>query len=148
VVHTETTILIAAEPASIYPLAAAVERWPELLPHYRWVRILRAEGPCRLVEMAARRDRIPVRWWAEQRLDPETPRIRFKHVRGATAGMEVEWTFESAADGTLVRVAHDLHPRSPVSRFVAEHIIGPYFIENIAGKTLRCIKQLAESGGC
>ena len=142
--HTETKILIAAEPTAIYPFAAAVERWPELLPHYRWVRILSADGDRRLVEMAARRDRIPVRWWAEQRLEPHVPRITFRHVRGITAGMDVEWSFEPADGGTLVRISHDLRPRWPLGPVIAQHLIGPFFIEDIAGKTLRCIKQLVE----
>ncbi len=146
--HTETMMLMSAEPVAIYALAAAVENWPEHLPHYRWVRVLRSDGDCRLVEMAARRDRIPVRWWAEQRLDPQTPRITFKHVRGLTAGMDVEWSFEEVSGGTLVRIAHDLQSRSPLGRLIAQCIIRPFFIENIAGKTLGCIKQLAESRQC
>src|SRR2546430_5718103 len=107
-------MLMSAAPAAIYALAAAVENWPELLPHYRWVRVLRSDGDWRLVEMAARRDRIPVRWWAEQRLDLQTPRITFRHVRGATTGMDVAWSFEQANGGTLVRIIHDLQPRSPL----------------------------------
>src|SRR4051812_33818559 len=101
--HTEASIEMAADAPRIYPLAAGIERWPELLPHYRWVRVLRADGPTRLVEMAAQRNGFPVRWWAEQRLDPETPCITFRHVRGVTRGMDVAWLFEPVAGGTLVR---------------------------------------------
>ena len=135
-----------AAPSVIYPLAAAVERWPQILPHYRWVRVLRDDGRRRLVEMAARRDGIPVRWWAEQTLYPEAPRITFKHVRGVTAGMDVAWSFERKDHTTLVRITHDLDLRWPLGSLLADHIIGPLFVENIAGKTLRRIKQLAETG--
>ena len=106
--HTESAILIHAGPDVVYQLAAAVERWPSILPHYRWVRVLRDDGPTRLVEMAASRDGIPVHWWAEQELFPEVPRIAFRHVGGITRGMEVEWTFSSGPDGTLARIRHDL----------------------------------------
>jgi ribosome-associated toxin RatA of RatAB toxin-antitoxin module len=144
--HTENSILIRADAAAIYALAAAVERWPALLPHYRRVRVLAKDGPRRLVEMAARRDVIPVRWQAEQICDPATPRIAFRHVRGVTTGMEVEWRFTPDADGTRVSIHHDLRLGWPlVGGLVADHIIGPLFVANIAGKTLHCIKALAEA---
>lgn len=145
--HTENSILIHAEPAVVYGLAAAVERWPELLPHYRWVKVLSEDGNRRLVEMAARRDVIPVRWWAVQERFPDVPRITFRHVRGITRGMEVEWRFEPAPDGVLVTIRHDLTLGWPlVGELVADRIIGPRFVASIAGKTLRRIKQLAEAG--
>lgn len=143
--HTATSILMYAGPQRIYSLAAAVERWPELLPHYRRVRILRDDGERRLVEMAAHRDGIPVRWWAEQMLFPEEPRITFRHVRGVTAGMDVEWSFNIVEAGTLVRIEHDFKPGWPLGSVIADLIIGPLFIENIAGKTLRRIKRLVET---
>ena len=147
--HTENEILIQADAADVYELAAAVERWPQILPHYRWVKILEEEGGRRLVEMAALRDRIPVRWWAEQRLFPEIPRITFRHVGGVTKGMEVEWAFAPQGDGVVrVGILHDL-PRLAgwplVGSFAAERIVGPFFVSNIAGKTLRRIKELAEA---
>ena len=49
----ENEILITASPDIIFPLAAAVERWPELLPHYRWVRVLDRRDGRSLVSMAA-----------------------------------------------------------------------------------------------
>lgn len=147
--HTENEILIRAEAEKIYTLAAAVERWPQILPHYRWVRVLKDHGDRRLVEMAARRDRIPVRWRAEQRLFPDVPRITFRHVGGITKGMEVEWAF-TPLDGGVVRVSilHDL-PRLAgwplVGEVAADRIVGPLFVSNIAGKTLRRIKELTET---
>ena len=140
--HSENALFIRAPAQRIYELAARVERWPEILPHYRWVRVLSGEGRRRVVEMAARRDFIPVWWCAEQQLFPEEPRIAFRHVRGITRGMEVEWLFEPRDGGTLVRIRHEL--RFPIP-FVAEAVIGPYFVSNVAGKTLARIKELAEA---
>jgi ribosome-associated toxin RatA of RatAB toxin-antitoxin module len=145
-VHTENTIVIRADAAEVYGLAAAVERWPTLLPHYRRVKVLKEAGNRRLVEMAARRDRIPVRWRAEQELFPEVPRITFRHVGGITKGMEVEWTFTPVPDGVRVSILHDLRLRWPlIGGIVADRIIGPLFVADIAGKTLRRIKELAEA---
>lgn len=146
--HTENQIVILADPARVYRLAAEVERWPDLLPHYRWVRVLQSDGSGRrrVVEMAASRDGFPVRWTAEQACDPEAPRITFRHVRGVTTGMDVEWSFTPGPRGLLVRIDHDLWLRWPlVGGVVADRVIGPVFVANIAGKTLRRIKQLAEA---
>lgn len=143
--HTANEIVIQADATTVYELAAAVERWPEILPHYRWVRVLRDDGHERLVEMAARRDAIPVSWRAVQVREPAIPRIRFRHVGGVTKGMEVAWLFEPGPDGLTVRIVHEFDPPWPVvGALVADRIIGPLFVANIAGKTLRRIKELAE----
>jgi ribosome-associated toxin RatA of RatAB toxin-antitoxin module len=143
--NTSTELWMRASPETIYPLAAEVERWPELLPHYRWVRLLERSGDRKLVDMAASRDGIPVSWRALQTLLPEEPRIEFRHVGGITRGMEVAWTFRPQDGGTLVRIEHRLHLRWPVvGPWVADRIIGPHFVEHIARKTLRRIKLLAE----
>lgn len=143
---TETEIWMRAPVEAIFPLAAEVERWPELLPHYRWVRLLERDGNRKLVDMAASRDGIPVRWRALQVLHPQGHRITFRHVRGITRGMDVAWSFWPQDDGTLVRISHHLDLRWPVvGPWVADRIIGPQFIDNIARKTLRRIKQLVEA---
>ncbi len=148
--HIENEIFIRADMAQIYQLVAPVERWPEILPHYRWVRVLADDGDRRLVEMAARRDRIPVRWRAEQRLFPKEPRITFRHVGGFTKGMEVEWVFSLAEQGCVqVAILHDLPHLLGlplVGELAANRVVGPLFVKNIAGKTLRRIKELAEAG--
>jgi ribosome-associated toxin RatA of RatAB toxin-antitoxin module len=134
-----------APAATIYGLAAEVERWPELLPHYRWVTVLERDGNRKLVEMAAHRDGIPVRWQAVQELFPDVPRIAFTHVRGITRGMAVEWTFHEQGTGTLVRIDHELALGWPVvGSWVADHLIGRQFVATIAGETLRRIKEIAE----
>jgi ribosome-associated toxin RatA of RatAB toxin-antitoxin module len=143
--RTSTQLWMRAPARTIYRLASQVECWPEFLPHYRWVKVLERRGNARLVEMAASRDGIPVWWQAIQWLDPDVPRIRFRHVRGITKGMDVEWSFTDEGGGTLVRITHALDLRWPIiGAWIARRIIGPLFIENIAGKTLRHIRRLAE----
>jgi len=150
--HTRNEIFIRAEAAEVYGLAAPVERWPEILPHYRWVRVLEDDGEGRrLVEMAALRNFIPVRWRAEQLLFPNVPRIVFRHVGGVTKGMEVEWVFAPQGDGVVrVSILHDLERDLVgwplVGGVVADGVVGPFFVSNIAGKTLGRIKELAEAG--
>ena len=131
----------------IFPLAAEVERWPERLPHYRYVRRLPAENGERRFAMGARRGPIPVRWEAIQRPLPDEGRIEFTHTGGVTRGMEVAWRFEQAADGSQeVSIHHALELRWPlIGGWVARHVIGPKFIDAIAGRTLRRVKALAEA---
>jgi ribosome-associated toxin RatA of RatAB toxin-antitoxin module len=144
--HVENEILIAAPPDTIFRLAAAVERWPELLPHYRWVRVLERRGNQTLVQMAAHRDGLPVSWTSIVEPLPTEQRIRFRHVRGVTRGMAVEWRLEPLpTGGTRVSIGHEFTPRWPlIGGWVARQIIGEFFVRNIAGKTLRRFKALAE----
>ena len=132
----------------IFRLAAEVERWPEILPHYRYVRRLPADDGVRHFAMGARRGPIPVAWAATQRPMPTERRIEFHHTRGVTRGMEVAWRFEPAGDGWDVSIEHVLVlPWPLIGGAVAERVIGPQFIDAIAGRTLRTIKGLAEAGG-
>jgi ribosome-associated toxin RatA of RatAB toxin-antitoxin module len=145
--HTETAVRIRGAPDSIFRYAAQVEQWPRILPHYRGVRVLAAEGPARLVEMKARRGWIPIRWCARQTVLSETRRVRFTHVRGITRGMEVEWRLDPADGGEVaVSIVHDLRLRWPlIGPIVARAIIGPMFVEPTAKATLRHIKRLVEA---
>ncbi len=131
-------IVMNAPAQRIYQHACATERWPDILPHYRFVRILSGDQARRTVEMAARTPLgIPVRWRAEQINDPAKPQISFRHLGGWTRGMQVRWHFETQGAQTRVSIDHELH--SPLAP-----IIGAYFIDPIANRTLRCIKALVE----
>jgi ribosome-associated toxin RatA of RatAB toxin-antitoxin module len=143
--HKSNAIVIDAPAREIYELAARTEAWPQILPHYRSVRILCGDATARVVEMAARRDRIPIRWVAEQINDPELPCIRFHHIAGPTRGMDVAWIFTPRGDGTEVRIEHRLDFRFPfAAEWIGEHVVGDFFIHDVASKTLACMKRLAE----
>ena len=136
--------------------AADVERWPEVLPHYRWVRFQRKDafGTGR-VEMAARRAfgpfPYPVWWVSEMRLGDGAPAVLYDHVQGITTGMHVIWSFQPAGEGlTAVRIVHEWEdgPSWPLPRFlrrlIADWIIGPIFIHHVASRTLAGIRAAAE----
>lgn len=129
----------------IFDLAADVERWPERLPHYRYVRRVAAPDGARCFAMGARRGPIPVRWEAIQRPLRDERRIEFTHTAGVTRGMEVAWRFDPRDDGWEVSIEHELTLRWPViGGLAARHVIGPQFIDAIAGRTLRRVRELAE----
>jgi ribosome-associated toxin RatA of RatAB toxin-antitoxin module len=148
--QTETATLMQGPLPHIVDLAADIERWPEILPHYRWVTLLEGGGDRKVVEMAARRGRFPLRWRAVQEIDRSgpTPVIAYRHIWGPTRGMDVAWTFTEIPEvpgGVHVAINHRFQPPWPVvGNLITDHIIGPRFIEHIAGLTLSTIKQIVE----
>ena len=143
--RSELHLRMGAPIERIFPLAAEVERWPEILPHYRYVRPVADPHGERRFAMGARRGPIPVSWEAIQRPLPDERRIEFEHTGGVTKGMWVAWRFAPVSDGTDVSIEHRLELHWPlIGDVAARHVIGPQFIEAIAGRTLRRIRQLAE----
>jgi len=131
----------------VFALAADVERWPEWLPHYRYVRRLPDPTGERRFAMGARRGPIPVRWEAIQRPRPSEGVIEFEHIGGVTRGMQVAWRLREGDDGVEVTLEHQLRLHWPVvGELIARWVIGPQFVEAIARRTLRRIKQLSEDG--
>jgi ribosome-associated toxin RatA of RatAB toxin-antitoxin module len=144
--ETQNQIVIHGDADRVFALAAAVERWPEFLPHYRWVKILDDDGSRRVVQMAARRSRIPVRWTAHQWRDPAARRIRFLHVAGASRGMEVEWRIDPVGDAVHVAIWHALTLHWPVvNSMPGRWVVGELFVKAIAGRTLACLKEKVEA---
>ena len=144
---------VTLAPADIvFRVAADVEQWPDILPHYRRVRFDEKKGFGRgVVEMAAWREfpgpfRWPTWWKSIMDTDPDEPVVRYKHIGGITRGMDVEWLFFPADNGTVVRIIHEWDgPAWPlVGRFAANRIIGPHFVSFIAQRTLAGVCAEAE----
>ena len=144
--HTENSIEIRGEVKRIFQIAAQVDKWPDILPHYRWVRIVQRKKRRTTVEMAARRGRIPVSWAAVQEVFPYE-RITYKHIKGFTTGMDVTWAFKPVQGQVEVVITHNFSLSWPlVGGFVSRYIVGALFVKPIASRTLRHIKQTVESG--
>jgi hypothetical protein len=133
---------IQAPPDDVFKAARDVERWPALLPHYRWVRVLDRHADRVVVEMAAWRPfgalRWPTWWVSEMWTDSARREVRYRHVRGVTTGTDVVWSVTPEAGGTRATIVHEwAGPRWPiVGRAAAEWIIGPVFVHGIASRTL------------
>jgi len=134
----------------VFSVAVDVERWPAFLPHYRWVRALERRSTGILVEMAAWRPFGPVRWptwWvSEMESDTAARRIRYRHVRGITTGMDVEWRVDGRDGEVRVEIVHEWRgPAWPlIGTPVANLVIGPVFIHGIASRTLAGVCREAE----
>lgn len=143
---------VRAPLARVLDCAADVERWPEWLEHYRWVRFLERRTDGGVVEMAAWRPFGPLRWptwWvSEMCVDRDVPTVRYRHVRGVTRGMDVEWSFAAAGDRVAVTITHRWGgpPWPLVGPAAAAIVIGPVFIHAIARRTLAGIGRVAERG--
>ena len=83
--RTVDRVLVRGTPEAVFARAADVERWPEILPHYRWVRMLERRPGGGLVEMAAWRPcgalRWPTWWVSEMWVEPERHVVRYRHGR-------------------------------------------------------------------
>jgi ribosome-associated toxin RatA of RatAB toxin-antitoxin module len=148
--RTVDEVTVAAPPELVFRFAADVERWPAILPHYRWVTILeRTAGPT-VVEMAAWRPFGPFNWptWWRSHMWVDQPalEVRYRHIAGITTGMDVVWRVEPRGAGAHVTLVHDWDgPRWPlIRRPAAEWVIGPVFVHGIASRTLAGVARAAE----
>ena len=143
---------VDARPETVFALARDLERWPILLPHYVSVRALdRPADGVLVARMIARRPvvpliglGIPVAWRARTWAEEAMLRLRFVHLGGATAGMDVTWRIEEHGTGCRVSIDHDFRPPSPVGAAWAR-FVDRAFTRAIAGRTLATFKALAET---
>ncbi len=154
--HTENTIYMRGPKERIFQLAADIQDWPDLLPHYSEVLVFEQsdDGRRKVVEMAARRDdfpllgfQFPVRWRSVQICEPEANRIYFKHLAGVALGMWVVWSLEDDpwGRGVAVTIAHDLtYPLAILNGWFAKDMVGEQFVHAIAGRTLATLKAIVE----
>ncbi|MGH7689024.1 MAG: SRPBCC family protein [Gemmatimonadaceae bacterium] len=151
---TVDRLVVAAEQRTIFTLACDVERWPELLPHYRRVRFIsRTTDGGGVVEMAAVRPfgllDWPTAWVSEMQVHAGNggpPWIRYRHVRGITRRMDVLWAFRDAPGGTMATILHMWNgpPWPVIGQVAARRVIGPVFVHGIAARTLAGLARVAE----
>jgi hypothetical protein len=141
------SIDVAAPPELVFGLARDVTRWSHLLPHYRRSRAIRREpGGALLVEFVARRD-LPVpglgllvTWRARTWWEADACRLRFVHVGGATAGMDVTWRIEPLGNGARVTIDHRFAAPPAWAGFIDR-----FFTRPIAGRTLTSFRAIVEA---
>ena len=144
--------VVDAPPEVCFAIAADVERWPDILPHYRWVRFHQKRGfGAGVVEMAAWRPfpaglKYPTWWVSEMRSADNEPAVYYTHVDGITRGMEVKWEFNTHERGTFIRLYHSWDgPAWPLIKNVAAGlVILPHFVSAIAQRTLAGVGRAAE----
>jgi ribosome-associated toxin RatA of RatAB toxin-antitoxin module len=143
--HTGNSIIMHAPKDIIFEMAANLELWPKILPHYRYIRYLERSPDRNLVVMAAVRLGIPISWTSEQIIDRTRSEVRFHHLKAWTKGMNVVWSFKETPAGIVVEIVHDLRFRIRLLAPIVEPIISKGFIHPVASKTLRWMKTYVES---
>jgi hypothetical protein len=144
--------LVRAPAHVCFRIAADVERWPLILPHYRWVRFTDKQGFGQgVVEMAAWRRfqggvNYPTWWVSRMHIAADEPAVYYKHIDGITRGMDVKWEFNARGQHTFIRLFHTWEgPAWPViSGLAARWVIGPHFVSAIAQRTLAGVARHAE----
>ena len=152
--HTSIGVEVAAPPQRVFELAIDVPHWHEMLPHYRKVTVRSRDGARVVATMAARRPgrlAVPVSWRAEHwpdSSDPDDLRLHFRHIGGATRGMNVVRHIRPTATGSSVTIEHDFsRPLPLLGPDVFPRLVDRLFVRPIAGRTLATFKSLAEAAG-
>jgi ribosome-associated toxin RatA of RatAB toxin-antitoxin module len=146
-VRTENSILIKAPLEKIFETTANLLLWPEVLPHYRWIRILETGDDGLIVKMAARRGWLPIQWTSRFQADPNVRELRFEHLKAFTRGMQVLWTYTPTPEGVQVTISHEMDRASALGRWFAYRVLGEMFIRPVATRTLAHFKQYLEQNG-
>jgi ribosome-associated toxin RatA of RatAB toxin-antitoxin module len=148
--RTVDRVVVSGSLSRTFQVASDVERWPEFLPHYRWVRMLQRHESGGTVEMAAWRDfgvvRYPTWWVSDMTIVPAEHRVLYRHVKGITNGMDVEWRLTQSGNAVHITIVHDWPgPQWPlIGGPAASLVIGPIFIHAIASRTLAGVKREVE----
>jgi ribosome-associated toxin RatA of RatAB toxin-antitoxin module len=147
-VNSTSGIVIGAPPEKIFATVSQLLRWPEFLPHYRFVRQLPSvpDADWTLLHMSAEGGWFPVSWTARFRSDPSRMELHFEHVAAFTKGMRVVWTLTPVLEGTRVEILHVLNFRIRGLRWLMEPVLQHGFIEPVATRTLHTFKRLLEVG--
>lgn len=144
--HQSNSVTIRAQRDRIFALTSNLENWTKILPHYRYIRFLEGGplSPRSRVQMAAVRTGLPISWESNYEVDAELYELRFTHLKKWTKGMVVVWTYTPTPEGVRVEIAHDLKFRWPALTWLAEPIIGKFFISHVANRTLGTFKEYLE----
>lgn len=144
--HQSNFVTIKAPRERIFALTSNLANWTEILPHYRYIKFLEGgpTSPKSRVEMSCYRSGLPLTWTSDYEVDTERMETRFTHLRKWTKGMVVVWTYTETPEGVRVEIAHDLKFRWPALAWLAEPIIGQFFISHVANRTLGTFKEYLE----
>jgi hypothetical protein len=91
----------------------------------------------------------PTWWVSEMFVDRNAPGVRYRHIRGITRGMDVEWKLVAAGAETDIEIVHEWRgPAWPlIGPSAATFVIGPVFIHGIASRTLAGLARHVEAAG-
>jgi ribosome-associated toxin RatA of RatAB toxin-antitoxin module len=143
-------IEMQASPQQVFDVVSNLQSWPRYLPHYRWIRVMENHPDHQVVRMACYRGWIPIDWVSKFHADPRTLELHFHHLKAFTRGMDVVWHLKPLRNGeaTEVTINHNLDPvKANWGNLIAERMVGGFFIDYIATRTLRNFARYFENKG-
>lgn len=145
------SIEMEAAPEKVFEVVSDLDAWPRYLSHYRWIRVMENHPDHQVVRMACYRGWLPIDWVSRFHADTVRHELHFLHLKALTRGMHVIWRLEPIRSGaaTRVTITHQIEPVVlRLGPFVAEKIIGGFFIDYVATRTLkRFAAHFARGGG-
>lgn len=118
--HTDNSIAIAAPLDLVWHMTNDLANWPDLFTEYASVDILEnREDSYFLFRLAMHPDAEGTVWsWVSERtLDPVAHRVTARRVEpGPFEFMDIEWTYQPVAGGTMMRWVQDfrMRPEAPI----------------------------------
>src|SRR5262249_31796434 len=94
----------------------------------------------------------PTWWVSEMEVEPARHLVRYRHIRGITRGMDVQWTLQAIepapVPGTEISIVHRWSgPAWPlIGTFAADWIIGPVFVRGTASRPRGGARRGGEGG--
>ena len=145
--HTDNQIIIKAPRTYVWERMMDIESWPQLFSEYAQAEIIERDGERVKFRLTTHPDpeydgRV-WSWVSERAADPENFRSRSKRIEtGPFEYMNIEWSFEEADGGTLMRWVQDfsMKPDAPASDEQAEQ----YMNKNTVVQ-MQVIKERLES---
>ena len=114
-------IEVSAGAEHAYALCLHAERWPEIFPPCKGVRIIEQTERSQLIEISALVSGHLMTWRSRRELQPEARVITSEMVRPPPLldGMEVTWRFFPLGSGALVVLEHRFSVKAEVRGLVA-----------------------------
>ncbi len=117
--RTENEVLIEAPLELTWDATNNVEVWPDLFTEYARVEVLERDGETVRFRLTMHPDDDGKVWsWVSERTtDPAHRTVKARRVEpGPFEFMNIEWSYERAGDGTLMRWVQEFHmrPDAPV----------------------------------
>lgn len=112
-------IIIHAPLNKVFVLAADLTRWPEFLPHYRYIRFVTHTPTGGIVKMCCVRRRILTTWTSDFRIDTVKHELRLHHLK-STLNATLKVVEKDNSLESLIRAGHDhLEPLAGYRDFLA-----------------------------
>lgn len=131
-IRTENIIIINENINKVFEVAVDFERYPEFIPTYKEIKVVKKEGNKMIVERKSVVGKKEVKWRSSVIIEPNKS-ITAEQLEGPIPGMKIEWLFEEIEGKTKITLIHNFeYKKIPV----IGHIIGKLIVAKTKAFTL------------